>query len=360
MKILFDIGHPAHVHYFKHLIQRLLESGDQVYVVAREKDITFNLLEAFGIPYTSRGKGSNNIVLKFVYLFKGAFKIWKMARQNKIDCFISFASPYNAIAARLYGKPNITFDDTEHNKFNHKIYVPLSSVVLTPESFRKSMGEKQIRFAGSMDSAYLHPKYFFGKNVEFPERRDTKHKKKIILRFVSWNASHDINQSGFTTEHKYKLIETLSKFADVYISSEKKVPADLEEYVMHIKTEDMHYYMKIADLVIGESGSMATEAAYLGTHSIVFNSASDELGVFGWFAQFNNFHIAGSFDETLSIAESILENQNAKSEAEDEAKLIQSKSLILTDYMLWFIKNYPQSFTTLRASPDYQNQFKGN
>ena len=30
MKVLFDIGHPAHVHYFKNLIKLLKQNGDRV------------------------------------------------------------------------------------------------------------------------------------------------------------------------------------------------------------------------------------------------------------------------------------------------------------------------------------------
>ena len=32
MRILFDIGHPAHVHYFKNLIELLKKNGNQILI----------------------------------------------------------------------------------------------------------------------------------------------------------------------------------------------------------------------------------------------------------------------------------------------------------------------------------------
>ena len=49
MRILFDLGHPAHVHYFKNLIKLLKKNGNQVLIVAREKDVTHSLLKYYGI-----------------------------------------------------------------------------------------------------------------------------------------------------------------------------------------------------------------------------------------------------------------------------------------------------------------------
>lgn len=348
MKILLDIGHPAHVHYFKYSIEKLKNSGNTVIVVAREKEITFDLLKAYKIPFISRGKGKQTLTGKFFYLFYGTYKIFNIALKYKIDCYLSFASPYNALASVFYRKPNITFDDTEHNVFNHRIYKTFSDAIFTPEYFKKSFGKKHFRFKGTMDSAYLHPAYFRAKEVEFPERTDKlSGQKKVILRLVSWNASHDINQHGFSSGDILKLIEVLSKYADVYVSTEKQLPGSLDKYLLKVKPEDIHYYMLKADLFIGESGSMATEAPYLGTHSIVLNSASNELGVFDWFSVFKTFHIADDFNDVITTSIRLLERDDLKSESKAESELIINNSVCLTDFIYWLIINYPGSISKL-------------
>lgn len=359
MKILIDIGHPAHVHYFKHTIRQLISKGHLVIITARNKEMTFELLNNYNIHFISRGKGKNTILGKFIYLFVGAFKVWGIAKKHHIDLFLSFASPYNALASLLFRKPNISFDDTEHNKFNHKIYVPLSNFILTPLSFKKDFGLKQIRFDGTMDSAYLHPKYFKQKKVKFHIRPNIEQmKKKVILRFVSWNASHDITQYGFTNNDIYKLIYELTPYAEIYISSEKNLPAELKKYHMSINPADMHYYMQSVDLFIGESGSMATEAAYMGTHSIVLNSASYDFGVFDWFSKFKTFYIADDFDDVVITALDLLKRDDLQIEAQKESNEIKNQSLCLTDFIVWFIENYPDSAQIMKKNPDYQYNFR--
>lgn len=349
MKVLIDIGHPAHVHYFKYTISKLKNNGNSVIVIAREKEITFDLLNAYSIPFISRGKGKQTLAGKFFYLFYGTYKIFITAWKYKIDCYLSFASPYNALASLFYRKPNITFDDTEHNIFNHRLYTPFSDAIFTPEFFKKSFGKKHFRFQGTMDSAYLHPAYFESKGVIFPERTDkSAGKKKIILRIVSWNATHDINQHGFSPDDISRLIDVLSEYADVYVSTETQLPDHLDKYLLKIKPEDMHYYMNRADLFIGESGSMATEAAYLGTHSIVLNSASHEFGVFDWFSAYKTFHIADDFNEVIAISIELLGKDDLKSESKAEADLIIKNSVCLTDFIFWLITHYPESIYKLK------------
>lgn len=360
MRIHIDIGHPAHVHYFKNTIEKIEAAGHFVFVIARKKEITFDLLKAYNIKFKSRGKGENDLIGKFFYLFSGAFQVWRFAYKHKIDLYLSFASPYNALASIFYRKPNISFDDTEHNLFNHRIYVPLSSAVLTPVDFKCNFGNKHIRFDSTMDASYLHPKYFIPKKVSFNHRSQTHKnpKKKIILRLVSWNASHDTNEEGINIRNVYHLIETLADFAEIYISSEKTLPLDLDKYSIRIRPEEMHYYMSEADLFIGESGSMATESAFLGTHSIVLNSAAHNFGVFQRLAKFETFYIAKDFDDLINTAVLFLKRDTLKADGKRISKEIINEGINLTDFMFWFIENYPKSLKIMKENPDYQYRFK--
>ena len=51
MRILLDILHPKHVHFFRPLILRWQKRGDVVQILTRDKDITHQLLEQFGLPF---------------------------------------------------------------------------------------------------------------------------------------------------------------------------------------------------------------------------------------------------------------------------------------------------------------------
>ena len=51
MKILIDIGHPAHVHYFKNFAKHFIKRGSKVLFIAREKDVVIDLLNRYKFNY---------------------------------------------------------------------------------------------------------------------------------------------------------------------------------------------------------------------------------------------------------------------------------------------------------------------
>ena len=59
MNILFDINHPAHIHLFKHAINKLKESGHNVVITSRDKDITVDLLDRYGFKHFVLSKAQN-------------------------------------------------------------------------------------------------------------------------------------------------------------------------------------------------------------------------------------------------------------------------------------------------------------
>ena len=48
MRILIDIGHPAHVHYFKNFIWQMQKKGHEFMITARDKEVALNLLDKYG------------------------------------------------------------------------------------------------------------------------------------------------------------------------------------------------------------------------------------------------------------------------------------------------------------------------
>ena len=53
MRIIINIGHPGHVHFYRNAILALEERGHEVLVTARAKDITYKLLGIYDIPHTT-------------------------------------------------------------------------------------------------------------------------------------------------------------------------------------------------------------------------------------------------------------------------------------------------------------------
>jgi len=272
MRILIDINHPAHVHYFRNFYKIMTAEGHEILVVSRNKEIEHRLLQLYGIPFVNRGKGQTGKFSKFFYLLYADLKLLSLAYRFKPDVFLNFLHPYPSHVARLLGKVSLVFSDTEHAKLHHKLTVPFATKVLTPSCYRIDLGKKHIRFSGYMELSYLHPNYFRPDPSVLSILNVRESDKFVIIRFVSWAAAHDFGHTGMTLENKRNAVMELSKHAKVFISSEGKLPDDLERFRIKIPFDKIHDALYYSSLLFGESATMASEAAVLGTPSVFIDN----------------------------------------------------------------------------------------
>jgi uncharacterized protein len=358
MKILVDIGHPGHVHYFKNAMEILKNKGHEIFIIARDREFIFELLKKYNLPFVSRGKGSNTLFGKFWYMLKADLKIWKIARKINPDLFLSFSSPYLGQVSNLMRKPHITMNDSEHTDNMHsKFTYPFSSVILTPLSYQANLGRKQVRFDNVVEGLYINSSYFNpDKNIK-KELGVKNNEEYVILRFVSWNAHHDIGQSGIDINTKIKLIELLKTKYRVYISSEGTLPKEFKKYKINISPEKMHDALAFSTMFIGESYTMASESALLGTKAIVINSlplacnikVEEEAGVAKYFI---------SSKDVLSYIDKLMKNNRLKEITQEKSKLMQKNFIDATQFLVWFIEEYPNSFNIMKEDPKVQYKFK--
>ncbi len=358
MRILIDIGHPAHVHYFRNFIQLMQAKGHEFFISARDKEVIHILLEKYNIPFYNRGKGADGMRGKFLYIFRADILLLKKAMGFKPDLFLSFASPYAAHVSWLLGKPHIVLDDTESASLNHKLYLPFSKVAMNPDSFRKNMGSKQVRFDSFMELSYLSPTYFKPSVEIFQYLGIQPDQKYCIIRFVSWNANHDVGQKGLDYELKIKLIEMLSKVMTVFISSEGALPAKLQKYQIRIPPEKLHDALAFAHLYIGEGATTASECVMLGTPAIYINSLS--AGTLEEQARLGLLYNFRDPSQLFPTLEKILSHPNYKKEIQQPHKKLLLVKIDITAFLVWFIENYPASVQTMKETPEYQYRFLVN
>lgn len=360
MKILFDIGHPAHVHYFKNLINYFKNNNHDVIITAREKDVTFELLEKFNLDFFSRGKGSDSFIGKLLYLAYTDIKLIKLLRRITPDLFIGFGSPYAVHAASVLGKHSIILDDTENAKIGQFFYKPFASVILSPNTFSLDFGIKHIKFNSYMELAYLHKNYY----KYAPSTIDTLNlipdDKICLLRFVSWKANHDLGHKGISLTNKIKIVEEFSKYSKVFISSEQPLPSELEKYRLKVSPELVHDVISRSTLLFGESATMASEAAVLGTPAIYL----DNVGRGYTKEQQNKYGLVSNYTESLfdqseAIKKGIeiLKNPNSKINAIEQSQKMMSEKIDITSFLIWFIETYPESKEIMKENPDYQYNF---
>ena len=82
----------------------------------------------------------------------------------------------------------------------------------------------------NLELAYLRPNYFSPDLSVLELQGVKKGEKYAILRFVKWNANHDLGHTGITPENKIKAVQEFAKHARIFISSESELPAELESF----------------------------------------------------------------------------------------------------------------------------------
>ena len=358
MKILVDIGHPAHVHYFRNFYQIMKGKGHKFLFIARRREVIEDLLKYYKIDYISRGEGKDSAFGKLFYMLYADFLILKHALIFKPDIFISFSSPYAAQVATFLNKPHIAINDTEHtDKVHSKFTYPFSKSIITPKSYQNDLGFKHVRIDNIIESFYLHPKYFKKDPSIFEFLKIDSNTPYVILRFVSWNAFHDVGQGGISIEQKREIVKLVEQKFKVFISSERELDQEFSKYQIKIPPEKMHDALAFASLFISESGTMASESALLGTPVIYVNSLplmcylklEQEYGLLKHFKTDNGL---------LEYINNIISNQNLKEQTLASRDKMVKDFINPTDFLAWFIENYPQSKRIMKDNPDYQYNFK--
>ena len=357
MKILIDIGHPAHVHYFKNFIKIMEQKGHEFLIIAKNRNITYDLLNYYTIPFVKRKDYPSSLIGKLLNIPLTDLYVIKLARKFKPNILLGFSGTHIAHAGKLLRIPSVVIDDTDHATLAHLSYKSFATHILTPSSFSKDFGLKHIRFDGFTDLFYLHPSVFkVAKNIR-ELLQISKGEKFVVFRFVSFRASHDVGHSGMSDDDKIKLINLFNdKRFKVFISSEGALPDNLKKYSLQLPPEYIHSALFEADMFIGESGTMATEAAILGTPSVLINSL--DAGVFKELVACGLLYHIKTMDAIVEIVKDFDLGEDLKEKHIINRDRLLSEKIDLTKFLIWFIENYPESASTMKKNPDYQNKFK--
>jgi len=355
MKILVDIGHPAHVHLFKNMAHEMIKKGHEFFFTVREGEHQAQLLNDSGFNYTIIGKKQKGMIRKFLGIFIFSYRIYFIARRFKPDIFLSHGSMYAGYAAFFCGKKHIALEDTG-NIEQLAFSMPVSDVILSPESLQVDLGKKHIRYKGFHELAYLHP-HRFSPDISVLQDLNLKEGDPfVILRFVSWNASHDLGQSGFTINEKTNLIREIKRYATVFISSEKPLQSEFDEYALKIAPHRFHHALFYAAMYIGEGATTASECAMLGTPAIYLNTISA-----GTIECQKNYGLIFCFQNTTGLIEkavTLLETPGLKDEFGQKRRKMLNENIEVTSLLVWFVENYPGSEDVMRTNPGFQYNFK--
>lgn len=360
MRIIVDIAHPAHIHYFRNFVKEMEKRGHQYLMTLRGKDIIIKLANYYNLNYEIRSNINKENASKLNYALTSIRNIYKFAKKFKPDFFVDMGTIFAAPVAKFIGAPYIAFDDTEAASNARLLFMPFANYILTPNSFSNALGKKHIKFNGFMELFYLLQKYFKPDLNILSELGVLKDEKICILRFVSWEAFHDKAQKGFSESEKIELVSEISKRARVFISSESDlVINELKPFLLKIHPAKIHDLLAFSDLYIGEGATMASECAMLGTPAIYFNTINA-----GTINEQENYGLVfhyKSIKDVLKMSDKLLRKADLKKEWNEKRNKMLNEKIDMTAFLIWFVENYPESAVTIKKKPDFlYSNFKQN
>ncbi len=268
MRVLIDILHPAHVHFFRCFIGEMRGRGHEIKILSRHKDVAVDLLDAYGLEHQAISTQRAGKARLAGELAQRIAETVKVIREFKPDVVLGVMGPAIAAAGAITNTKTFVFYNNETSHKINRVVARIADAYITPRAYKGDYGSKHLRYDGCHELAYLHPNRFTPDPERLRRHGIDPARPYSLMRFVGWESIHDGGESGLSLENKRKAVDLLSRMGPVYISSEKPLPPEFEPYRLSLPVNDMHHAIAHATVVAGESSTIASEAACLGVHAI--------------------------------------------------------------------------------------------
>lgn len=265
--ILFEVLHPAHVHLFRNLIDYLKEKGVDYLVASREKDITNQLLDHYGIAYVNISSAKTGFWGLLSEALWRDYQMLRLLKKHRFSLAFTSGTAFSVAHASVFHKIktyNFIEDDDDVVGLYARFTYPFTSFIVAPDCLRyKRFRKKRILYPSYHELAYLHPNNFTP-DEKVLEQYGLKKDGFVILRLSALKAHHDFGAKGIDAGLKEQILDLLHVY-DVVESLEGKTGNK-------IKPWDMHHVMAFAKMIVTDSQTMTVEAAVLGVPAVRINT----------------------------------------------------------------------------------------
>lgn len=361
MPILFEINHPAHIHLFRNLAGALEKKGIDTEFLVKSDPVIEHLAGFYGLSFIKMGAKGKGLWMKYMLQLRFLLKTILRVKKTKatLGLGVSMTLPLVSKFTKMY---SIGFDDDDvaatpvFAKFANR-----ANVILTPSALAfEKRGDNHFTYPGYHELAYLHPNRFTPDPSVWEILNLKPGTPFYILRFNSFNAHHDQGEQGMRFAQKMELIDKLSAKGPLFISTESKMEQALEVYKLKCTPEQMHAVLAFATLYVGESQTMTSEAAVLGTPAIKCNTFAGRLSIpneleeqYGLCYSF----LPDNFEKMMAKIDTLLGMTDLKAEWQKRRQRMLKDKIDVTAFLVWFVENYPASVETLKREPDYAYNF---
>ncbi len=327
--IAFLPSHPSQL-WVMYEIAQTFKSKYRVIWVLRNKDVIVALARHLNLEHIIISEAATGFIGNLWEMLLNIFRCLRLSQIQKIDVWITQYGPGN-IAAWLTGGKSIcpNDDDIDNAPLATLATYPFCDLILTPEPIRVGIYEyKRKKYHASHELFYLHSNRFKPDASILSELGLRKNQRFAILRLVSLTSNHDSGVRGASKSLVLSVIELAKKNKiHIFITSEKKMDPDLEEYKISLPVHRIHHALACAEFFVGDSQSMTSEAAVLGTPAFRIN---DFVGKISMIEEWEKRGMAFGYlpeeeKQLLADLEKLLKQPNHKN------KFLQKRKQLLTD-----------------------------
>ncbi|MEM6544684.1 MAG: DUF354 domain-containing protein [Pseudomonadota bacterium] len=269
LRILVEVVHPAHVHFFRVPMERLIEQGHEVLVASRDKDVTLSLLDDAGVDHRCLSTAGQGLMRLAIELVRRDVALWRLARSFRPDVMCGYGGVAISHVGKVLGIRTLGFYDTEKAVLQQRLTLPFIDKQYVPECYDglTAVG-RTARFQGPKELSNLHPNNFAPDRKTAIKAGLAEDQSNFVLRVVNWGASHDHGVKGWSLETLREIVARLAPLGKVHISVEGELPSDLESFAFQGPADAFHHLLAHSDLYLGESATIACEALVLGVPSV--------------------------------------------------------------------------------------------
>lgn len=291
MRVLLEVSHPAHVHFFTPIGKELLGRGHEVVLALRDKDVALALAERTGIatrqPSPGRWSGhrpGRGILARAPELLSRIEWLRALIAAERFDLVVT-RNPSGVIAARRARIPSIfDTDDGRSAGLHFWLAAAFASVITSPELLPERLGPRHETYPALKASVFLHPARFSPDPDVLDLYGLMPEDRLFVARFSANDASHDSGVRTIPDELIEKICLMLRSEGHVVLSREGQGTTFLHGRVrrdtfavgfehqseegIRIAPEHFLHLLANAELFVGDSGSVAMESVALGVPAL--------------------------------------------------------------------------------------------
>lgn len=338
MHVLFDLGHPAHVHLFRNLAVRLKERGHRITITIRDRGIIGHLLDQCNLPYIVASKPRRGLIGLGLELAVHNWNVLQACLPNRPDYLIG-TSVSVAHVGQLIGRPSIVLneDDADYVPLFARLTYPLATRIIIPSILRDRKTPKVRTHQSYHELAYLHPNHFTPDPAALQYLPARPGEPFSIVRLVSLTAHHDKGEQGLSVAQAERLVEVLRSHGRVFVNAEDSLPPSLQDYAFRAPPEHMHSILAFAQMLVSDSQTMTMEAAVLGTPAIRCNSFVGRCSVISELEE--RYELAwgfqpSEFETMLRRMESLLTDSQLTETMRSRRETLLAEKHDLTEWLL--------------------------